>query len=117
MHLAKTLRRLALFAVLAFAPPLAAVAQNAAPPPPPPITSAEVESLLKTIEDPDARKKFADQLRALVNAERAVAPAPAPTPENAIPERVASRMLESLSDHVAAMGQSIFDAVAFISDA
>src|SRR4051794_19849906 len=114
MQLARILRCLTLSAVLAVATPVAAQAQDA-PPAAPPITAAEVETLLKTIEDPIAREKFVTQLRALVNAERATAPAPAP--ENAIPERVASRMLESLSEHVAAAGQSIFDAVAFIADA
>src|SRR6201999_1844749 len=114
MHLAKILRRLALLAVLvAAACPIAGHAQDA-PPPPPPITAADVDSLLKTIEDPVARQKFVDQLHALVNAQRAVAP---PAEENAIPERVASRTLETLSAHVATLGQSIFDAVAFIADA
>jgi small conductance mechanosensitive channel len=114
MPIANLLRHLALLAILALvAYPVPAQAQ--APAAPPPITSAEVDQLLKTIEDPVARQKFVHQLHALVNAERAVAPSPAP--ENAIPERVASRMLESLSEHVAIMGQSIFDAVAFIADA
>jgi small conductance mechanosensitive channel len=115
MQLTKILRHLALMAVLAvLAWPITGRAQDAAPPPPP-ITATEVDNLLKTIEDPVARQKFVDQLRALVDAQRATAPPLAP--ENAIPERVASRTLESLSAHVATLGQSIFDAVAFIADA
>jgi moderate conductance mechanosensitive channel len=115
MRIAIFFQRLVLLAALALAAcALPAQAQVAAPPPPT-ITAADVDKLLKTIEDPEARQKFIDQLRALVNAEHAVEPPPAQ--ENAIPERVASRMLESLSDRVASMGESIFNAVAFIADA
>jgi len=107
-------RHLALVVALACAPwSLPALAQQpAAPAAPPQITAEEAENLLKTLDDPDARQKFTDQLRALVAAQRATAP-----PPEAIPDRVASRFLESVSDAVAKFGESLFSTAAFVADA
>jgi moderate conductance mechanosensitive channel len=92
--------------------PALAQAPAASPAPAAPaITPEDAQNLLKILDDPDARQKFTDQLRAFVQAERAVAP-----PDNAIPDRVASRFLESLSDAVAGFGESIFSTAAFVAD-
>ncbi len=107
-------RHLVLVMALGFAvwsTPVAAQ-QDSAPAAAPPISAEEAQNLLKTLEDPDARQKFTDQLRALVQAQRAVQP-----PPDQIPDRVASRFLESLSETVATFGESIFSTAAFVADA
>ncbi|HTP82109.1 MAG TPA: mechanosensitive ion channel domain-containing protein [Alphaproteobacteria bacterium] len=102
----------------AAAPVLAQTAAPAAAPasapaaPPPQISPQDAENLLKTLQDPEARQKFTDQLQALVNAQRSVAPPPA-----AVPDRIATRMIESLSDSIARFGTSIFNTAAFVADA
>lgn len=76
-----------------------------------PLGAAEIESLLTTLEDPAAREKFVEQLRGLVEAPRTVVPQ-----EPAIPDRLASRLLETLSEQVAGIGETILRATAAISD-
>jgi hypothetical protein len=98
-------------AALAGAMPAAVHAQTPAPAPAP-ITADQAETLLKTLDDPQARQKFADQLRAFVQAQHAVAPA-----GDAPGERVASRFLESLSETVAKFGESVFSTATFVADA
>lgn len=88
-----------------------AIAQSQPPAAAPPVTTDEAQNLLKTLEDPAARQKFTDQLRALVEARRAT------EPDKANNDRVASRFLESLSDQVAQFGESIFSTAAFVADA
>src|SRR5258708_7909387 len=95
---------------LAFGAP--AAAQTSAPGAAPSVTADQAENLLKTLEDPEARQKFTDQLRAFVQAQRSAAPA-----GEAIHDRVASRFLESLSETVAKFGESIFSTATFVADA
>lgn len=95
-----------LVAIAAYCRPSAA--QDAAPQ----INASETERLLKTLENPEERQKFIEQLRALVNAQNAVEPPPAP-----VPDRVATRFLEMLSEHIAAVGDSLFRAAAFFAHA
>jgi small-conductance mechanosensitive channel len=92
--------------------PCAAAQPQPAAPAPPALTAEQAQDLLKTLDDPAARQKFTDQLRAFVQARQAVAPPPDP-----VGERVASRFLESLSDTVAKFGESIFSTAAFVADA
>ncbi len=86
----------------------------AAPAAAPAITPQEAENVLKTLDDPAARQKFVDQLRAFVKAQRAVTPVHPDTP---IPDRIATRMIETLSDGIGKFGASIFDTAAFVADA
>lgn len=97
---------------LASGAPAAAQPQAPAPAAAPPITAGQAENLLKTLEDPEARQKFTEQLRGFVQAQRATPPAGEP-----IRDRVASRFLESLSETVAKFGESIFSTAAFVADA
>jgi small conductance mechanosensitive channel len=92
-------------------------AQTPAPVPAPAAPSTQISpqdaaNLLKTLQDPAARQTFIDQLQVLVNAQRSMTPPPAP-----VPDRIATRMIEQLSDSVAKFGASIFDTAAFVADA
>lgn len=104
----------ALLAICAAPASFAQTPAAAAPAGAPAVTPQDAENLLRTLEDPAARQKFADQLRAFVQAQHAVAPA---QPDAAIPDRIATRMLQSLSDGIAKFGASIFDTAAFVADA
>jgi moderate conductance mechanosensitive channel len=76
------------------------------------VSAAELEKLVGTLENDAERQRFVEQLKALIEAERRVAPA-----EPAIPDRVAARFLGSLSEQVAEFGAGILRAAAFIADA
>lgn len=93
--------------LIGLASPLPAAAQEA----PPQVSASEIERLLTTLENPEERQKFIEQLRGLVNAQKATEP-PAP-----VPDRMATRFLEILSEHITILGESVFRAAAFISDA
>jgi small conductance mechanosensitive channel len=94
------------------APLLLALLAGPAPAQTPSPNPVEIEKLLTTLEDPAAREAFIRQLRGLVEAQRATAPPPAAP----IPDRVASRLLETLSDRVAEAGESVFRAAEAIAD-
>ena len=64
------------------------------------------------LENDAERQRFVEQLKALIEAERRVAPA-----EPAIPDRVAARFLGSVSEQVAEFGAGILGAAAFVADA
>lgn len=91
---------------------LPARAQQAAPTPAPELSTAELESLIETLENPEQRQQFVGQLKALVQARQQAAPEPAP-----IPDRLAGRFLGTLSEQLAEFGQTIFRAAAFVADA
>ena len=93
-------------------------AQTAAPAAAPAAPSGQIspqdaENLLKTLQDPVARQKFTDQLQAFVNAQHSMA-APAQEP---VPDRIASYLLEQLSDSIVAGGEALLRASDFITDA
>ena len=77
------------------------------------ISPQEAENLLKTLQDPAARQTFIDHLQALVNAQRSMA-TPAQEP---VPDRIASYLLEELSDSIVAGGEALLRASDFITDA
>lgn len=74
-------------------------------------TTAEFETLLKTIEDPTARDHLAGQLRALIAAQRK-----ARTEAEIEPPTLGTRLLSALADHVQAVNRAIFGAFAILSD-
>lgn len=76
------------------------------------VSAVELEKLVGMLENDAERQRFVEQLKALIEAERRVAPA-----EPAIPDRVAARFLGSVSDQVAEFGASILGAAAFVADA
>ncbi len=103
---------LALLLTMAVSPaPFLSEAWAQAPAAASPMDAAQIENLLTTLQDPVARDKFIEQLRGLVEAQRAVAPQ-----QPTIPDRVASRFLESLSDQVASVGESLFQAAGVLGD-
>ncbi len=75
-----------------------------------PLSADDAANLVKTLENPDARQKLIDQLRALAQAQHAAAP------EGPVPDRVASYLLERLSDHIADGAAALFRATAFVTD-
>jgi small-conductance mechanosensitive channel len=76
------------------------------------VSAAELEKLVGTLENEAERQRFIEQLKALIEAERRVAPA-----EPVIPDRVAARFLGGLSEQVAEFGAGILRAAAFVADA
>ncbi len=76
------------------------------------ISTAEIEKLVGVLENDAARQRFVEQLKALIEAERRIAPE-----EPAIPDRVAGRLLGTLSEQVAEFGAAILRAAAFVADA
>lgn len=98
----------ALAALLAAAP----VAAQAPPAPAPSVSADELERLVGLLENEAERQRFVEQLRALIAAERKLAPE-----EPAIPDRVAARFLGRLSEQLAEFGQAVFRAAAFVADA
>jgi small conductance mechanosensitive channel len=77
----------------------------------PAVTPQQAQSLVKTLQDPAARQKLIDDLNALAHAQPA---APPPSP---VPERVASYLLERLSDSIVAGGEAVLRTTAFLTDA
>lgn len=76
------------------------------------LSKSEIERLLTTLENPEARERFIRDLRGLIEARRAV------EPENPLAqERLASRFLEALSEKVADIGETLLRAAAFVADA
>ena len=89
-------------------------AQTPAPataPAAPAVTPEQAQSLVKTLEDPAARQKLIEELNALARAQEAANP-PAP-----VPDRVASYLLERLSDSIVAGGEAVLRTTAFVTDA
>jgi moderate conductance mechanosensitive channel len=78
----------------------------------PSVSAAELEKLVGMLENEAERQRFVEQLKAVIEAERRVAPA-----EPAIPDRVAARFLGGLSEQVAEFGAGILRAAAFVADA
>ncbi len=76
------------------------------------VSAAELEKLVGMLENDAERRRFVDQLKGLIEAERRVAPA-----EPVISDRVAARFLGSLSEQVAEFGAGILGAAAFVADA
>lgn len=77
----------------------------------PALTPERAQSLVKTLQDPAARQKLIDELNALAQAQQAATP-PAP-----VPDRVASYLLEHLSDSIVAGGEAVLRATAFVTNA
>src|SRR5688572_12374363 len=69
-----------------------------------PVSAAELEKLVGMLENDAERQRFVGQLKALIEAGRRTAPA-----EPAIPDRVAARLLGSLSDQIAEFGAGILN--------
>jgi small conductance mechanosensitive channel len=76
------------------------------------VSASDLERLLNTLENPEEREKFIRQLRGLVAAQKQSEPS-----LPLVPERMASRFLETLSEEVADIGQALLGAAAFIADA
>lgn len=72
----------------------------------------ELEQFIATIEDEAERKKFIDQLRWAIAAKKE-----AQADEPALPDRVATRFLKSISETLVDVGKAVFDAVDFVTDA
>lgn len=72
----------------------------------------DLEKLIATLENDAERAKFIEQLRAVIAAEKKLAP-----PATVLPERVGTRFLDSLSDGLEDVGEAIFRAAAFLTDA
>lgn len=105
------LRRVAailLLAIVVVAPDRAFAAAAAAPAA---STAAELETLLKTIEDPVARERLAGQLRALIAAQQK-------TDHDATtePPTLGTRLLSTLADQVQEINRAIFGAFELLSD-
>lgn len=77
----------------------------------PAVTPQQAQNLVKTLQDPAARQKLIDELNTLAHAQPAAAPA------SPVPERVASYLLEQLSDSIVAGGEAVLRATAFLTDA
>ncbi|MBI3451853.1 MAG: mechanosensitive ion channel [Rhodospirillales bacterium] len=78
----------------------------------PAMTAADLERLVATLENDAERQKFVEQLRAVIAAERSVRP-----PAEAMPNRIATHFLETLSERIAGVGATALDTVAFVADA
>lgn len=76
------------------------------------LTASDLERLLATLENPEERDRFLRQLRGLVEAQRRTEP-----PIPLVQQRMASRLLETLSEEVADIGQALLGAAALIADA
>jgi len=99
-----------LFWVLA-APALAQ--QSAAQPPTveaPPVTAAEIDSLVRTLEDPTARERLIEQLRALKAAQARVEEAEAPA------DGIGADLLAGLSGQVGRIGGAVGVGIERLSD-
>jgi len=92
--------------------PAPAAAQDASSEAAAALSASDLERLLATLENPEERDKFIKQLRGLVEAQKQTEPS-----IPLVQERMASRFLETLSEHVADMGQTLLSAAAFIADA
>ncbi|MBI3709874.1 MAG: mechanosensitive ion channel [Proteobacteria bacterium] len=79
---------------------------------PPAVAANDIEQLLTMLENNEARQKFVEQLRTLLDAEKRIEP-PAP----AIPDRIAGRFLGTLSDQITEFAATLFNAAAFLADA
>jgi moderate conductance mechanosensitive channel len=98
---------------------VAGVASAQAPPPPPPPSAAtvEIERLIATIQDDAARERLLGELRALLEAQRRVAPPPAAAEPAPVHETVTSRLLEWLSDQLTALTRAGSAIVELVTDA
>ncbi|HSE79632.1 MAG TPA: mechanosensitive ion channel domain-containing protein [Alphaproteobacteria bacterium] len=106
---------LRMFAALLIATALAGAASPARaqlPPGDETVSVEELERFIATLEDEAERKKFVDQLRAAIAAKKEVQP-----DEPALPDRVATRFLKSISESLVDVGKAVFDAVDFVTDA
>ena len=72
----------------------------------------ELERFIATLENEAERRKFVDQLRAAIAAKKETHP-----DEPALPDRVATRFLKSISEALVDIGKATFDAVDFVTDA
>jgi len=107
MLVSALLRGLAvLMVVLGLAMPAAA----ADPPAPATVNVADLERLVTTLEDPQARGVLVAQLKTLIESERARQQAAAVVP-------AAPRILDAVSDSVSRVGRTLYDATVFIADA
>ncbi len=76
------------------------------------LSRSEIDRLLATLENPEARERFIRDLRGLVQAQQATEPS-SPLEQ----DRLASRLLEGLSEKVADIGEALLRAAAFVADA
>jgi small conductance mechanosensitive channel len=112
---------LALFALASGAP---AFAQGTAPklpsipaPAAKPATAADVDSLIKTLDDPAARDRLKQQLQLLLQAQQgAAAPSGAATEEPAAEQGFGAKMLSVVSHHVNSISNALVNLVEIIAD-
>jgi len=104
----------ALFLALALAAPAAHAATPVAPPQAPP-SAAEIESLLHTLQNDQARARLVGELRALLAARHAAAPAPAIPQPAADPWSRLPRRLDALSGEILAGAAIVADVPQLIS--
>lgn len=75
---------------------------------PPAVSAAELERLVKTIEDPAQRERLVGDLKALIAVERRQAP-----PET---ETIGARFLSFLSQHLAGLGGGLYSVAAALTE-
>ncbi len=63
-------------------------------------TIQQLEAMASTLENPEARAKLVEQLRALVAAQKGLTPAKPPEPEATLPQTLGARALGFLADHM-----------------
>jgi moderate conductance mechanosensitive channel len=95
--------------IAAFAAPLRAQSQAAGPAAPAPVSADELERLVNTLQDDQARAKLVEQLRALVAAQRGA--------EQKQAEENPATLLNNLSAQIDAISGEILAAAAVVVDA
>ncbi|MFD1624899.1 mechanosensitive ion channel domain-containing protein [Azospirillum griseum] len=63
-------------------------------------TIQQLEAMVSTLENPEARAKLVEQLRALVAAQKGLTPAKAAEAEASLPQTLGARVLGFLADHM-----------------
>ena len=73
------------------------------------VQAEQLDSLLATIEDEAQRKVLVDQLKALIEARRAIAPAPQA-------ESLGARLIATVSERTREIGEQVFSVARALSD-
>lgn len=79
-------------------------------------TIQQLEAMASTLENPEARTKLVEQLRALVAAQKGLTPAKPPEPEASLPQTLGASALSFLAAHIDVLNRQLVQVGNIVAD-